>query len=127
MSAYAILDLDIYDIAEYLRYQRAVKPLLDAAGARYLARGGEFIVFEGDYHPRRLVVVEFPSLRSIEEFYQSDAYQALESQRLACSGARIVGVEGCNPLFQHGSAGKPVASSGTHRAAERGDVFGTGN
>ena len=100
MAAYAILDLDIYDIAEYLRYQRAVRPLLEAAGARYLARGGEFTVFEGDYQPERLVLVEFPSLQDMEDFYQSEAYQALESQRLACSSARIIGVEGCSRAFR---------------------------
>ncbi len=102
MPAYAILDLDIHDIAEYLRYQSAVKPLLDAAGARYLARGGEFTVFAGNYQPGRLMVVEFPSLRAMEEFYRSDGYQALESRRLACSQASIIGVEGCNPLMKIG-------------------------
>ena len=100
MAAYAILDLDIYDIAEYLSYQRAVRPLLERVGARYLARGGEFKVFAGDYHPRRLVLVEFPSLLAMEEFYESEAYQALEPQRLSCSSARIIGVEGCCPAFQ---------------------------
>jgi len=103
MAAYAIMDLDIYDIAEYLRYQRAVKPLLESVGARYLARGGEFTVFEGDYHPNRLVLVEFPSLQSMEEFYESDAYQALELQRCACSSARIIGVEGCSKAFLRAS------------------------
>ena len=94
MAAYAILDLDIYDIEQYLGYQCAVRPLLDAAGARYLARGGEFKVFEGDYQPRRLVITEFPSLAAMEAFYLSDAYLALEGQRKACSGARIIGVQG---------------------------------
>ena len=100
MAAYAILDLNIYDIAAYLKYQRAVKPLLESAGARYLARGGEFTVFEGDYQPQRLVLVEFPSLQAMEEFYESEAYQALEPQRRACSSARILGVEGCSRSFR---------------------------
>ena len=104
MAAYAILDLDIYDIAEYLRYQRAVRPLLQRAGARYLARGGEFTVFEGDCQPKRLVLVEFPSLQAMEDFYESDAYQALESQRLGCSSAQIIGVEGCSQAFRRPKA-----------------------
>jgi uncharacterized protein (DUF1330 family) len=105
MAAYAILDLDIHDVAEYLRYQSAVKPLLEAAGARYLARGGEFTVFAGEYRPGRLMVVEFPSLSAMEDFYRSDGYQALEPQRRSCSQANIVGVEGCNPLFPLGRRG----------------------
>lgn len=94
MAAYAILDVHIYDIEQYLLYQRAVRPLLEEVGARYLARGGESRVFEGDYQPNRLVLTEFPSLAVMDDFYASEAYQALESQRQACSEARILGVEG---------------------------------
>lgn len=94
MVAYVITDLDVFDIEHYLAYQQALKPLLAGAGARYLARGGPFRVYVGDYQPRRLVVVEFPSLEAVDEFYESAAYQALERQRQACSSARIIAVEG---------------------------------
>lgn len=94
MAAYAIMDLDIHDIEKYLLYQRALAPLLEAVGARYLARGGEFRVFEGDYQPRRLIIAEFPDLEAMDDFYASEAYHALEPQRQACSSARILGVDG---------------------------------
>ncbi len=94
MSAYTIVDLDIFDIEDYLRYQHALKPLLEEAGGRYLARGGEYTVLAGDCQPQRLVLLEFPSYDALIEFYQSDAYQALEPQRRACCRARIIGVEG---------------------------------
>ena len=83
MAAYVITDLEVFDIEHYLAYQQAVKPLLEAAGARYLARGGEFRVYEGDYQPRRLVVLEFPSLEAVDEFYESAGYQSLEARRRA--------------------------------------------
>jgi uncharacterized protein (DUF1330 family) len=94
VTAYVITDLEVFDIALYLDYQRALKPVLEKAGARYLVRGGNFRVYEGDYQPRRLVVVEFPSLQAIDDFYESEAYQALELQRRACSSARIIAVKG---------------------------------
>jgi uncharacterized protein (DUF1330 family) len=94
MTAYAIVDLEVFDIEHYLDYQSAVRPLLEAVGARYLARGGEYRVFAGECRPNRLVLLEFPSLEIMDTFYQSKAYQSLESQRLACSRARILGVEG---------------------------------
>lgn len=94
MAAYVITDLEVFDIEHYLAYQQAVRPLLEAAGARYLARGGEFRVYEGDYQPRRLVVLEFPSLEAVGDFYESNAYLAIEAQRRACSSARIIAVEG---------------------------------
>jgi uncharacterized protein (DUF1330 family) len=94
VAAYVITDLEVLDIAHYLAYQQALRPLLEQAGARYLVRGGSFRVYEGDYQPRQLVVIEFPSLEAIDEFYDSAAYQALESQRRACSSARIIAVNG---------------------------------
>ena len=77
MTAYAIVDLEVFDIEHYLRYQRAIAGPLEAVGARYLARGGEHRVFEGDYNPKRLIIVEFPSLEVMEAFYHDDAYQSL--------------------------------------------------
>jgi len=94
LAAYVITDLEVFDIEHYLAYQQAVKPLLEAAGARYLARGGEFRVYEGDYQPLRLVVLEFPSLEAVDDFYESAGYQLLEARRRACSCARIIAVEG---------------------------------
>lgn len=94
MAAYAILDVDVFDIEDFLRYQKAVAPLLAAAGARYLARGGEFRVYEGDYQPGRLILVEFPSLEAMDIFYESEGYQSLKIQREACSSCRILAVQG---------------------------------
>lgn len=94
MAAYVITDVDIYDIEHYVAYQQAMRPLLAAVGARYLVRGGPFRVYEGDYEPRRLVVVEFPTLEAVDDFYDSEGYQALEPQRRDCSSARIIAVDG---------------------------------
>jgi uncharacterized protein (DUF1330 family) len=47
----------------------AVNPALEAAGARYLVRGGAHKVYEGDWEPRRIVLLEFPSLEAFEGFY----------------------------------------------------------
>lgn len=94
MAAFVVIDVDIHDIGLYMRYLKAVRPLIDAAGARYLARGGEFRVLEGDYQPRRLVVMEFPSLAAVESFYDSEEFRALKVQRDACSQTRMVAVQG---------------------------------
>lgn len=94
MAAYVVTDLDVFDIEHYLAYQHALKPLLAEVGARYLARGGASRVYEGDYQPPRLVVLEFPSLEAVEDFYTGERYLALEPQRKACSSARIIAVDG---------------------------------
>lgn len=101
MAAYAILDVEIRDIGEFLRYQRRLAPLLAAVGARYLARGGEFRVYEGDYAPARLILLEFPSLAAIDAFYRSRGWHELAPERDACSRSSIVAVEGLPAKRSH--------------------------
>ena len=94
MAAYAIFDVEIRDMDQYQEFMRNVKPALEAAGGKYLARGGAHKVYEGDWQPRRLVLLEFPSVQAFESFYQSPAYRNLKAIRDACSSARLVSVEG---------------------------------
>jgi uncharacterized protein (DUF1330 family) len=94
MPAYAIFDVDIHDADTYGEFMARVKPALEAAGARYLVRGGAHKVYEGDWTPRRLVLLEFPSLAAFEAFYDGPVYRELKSIRDRASSARLVAVEG---------------------------------
>ena len=94
MSAYVVFDVDIRDMSRYQDFMKQVKPALEAAGARYLARGGVHKVYEGDWTPRRIVILEFPSVAAWEQFYEGPLYQGLKSIRDECSSARLVSVEG---------------------------------
>lgn len=94
MSAYVIFDVLIHDMNRYQDFMKGVKPALEAAGARYLARGGEHKVYEGDWTPRRIVILEFPSVAAWEAFYTGPVYQGLKALRDECSSARLVAVEG---------------------------------
>lgn len=68
MSAYVVFDVDICDMSRYQDFMKQVKPALEAAGARYLARGGAHKVYEGEWTPRRIVILEFPSVAAWEQF-----------------------------------------------------------
>jgi uncharacterized protein (DUF1330 family) len=94
MAAYVVFDVEIRDFARYQDFMRQVKPALEAAGARYLARGGTHKVHEGDWTPRRIVILEFPSVAAWEAFYNGPVYQGLKPIRDECSSARLVSVEG---------------------------------
>jgi len=94
MTAYAIFDVDIRDMARYLEFMKAVKPEVEAAGGKYLVRGGAHTVYEGDWQPRRIVLFEFPSLAAFEAFYHGPVYRGLKTIRDECSSARLVAVEG---------------------------------
>jgi uncharacterized protein (DUF1330 family) len=94
VSACVIFDVQITDPVRYQEFMTGVKPALEAAGAPYLARGGAHKVHEGDWQPRRIVLLEFPSLAAWEEFYHGPTYQGLKSIRDECSSARLVSVVG---------------------------------
>ena len=94
MAAYVIFDVEIRDPARYQEFMAGVKPALEAAGARYLARGGPHRIHEGDWQPRRIVILEFPTMAAWEAFYKGPVYQGLKSVRDQCSSARLVSVEG---------------------------------
>ncbi|MEQ8655999.1 MAG: DUF1330 domain-containing protein [Hyphomicrobiales bacterium] len=94
MTTYVIFDVEITDLEQYQAFMAGVKPALEAAGARYLSRAGEHKVYEGDWQPRRIVLLEFPSHAAWESFYYGETYQGLKQIRDACSSARLVSVEG---------------------------------
>jgi uncharacterized protein (DUF1330 family) len=89
-----VFDVEIRDGERYRDLMRQVKPALEAAGGRYLARGGAHKVYEGDWTPRRIVLLEFPSVEAWEAFYYGRVYQGLKGMRDECSSARLVSVEG---------------------------------
>lgn len=94
MSAYVIFDVEIFDMQRYQEFMQGVKPALEAAGAKYLARAGVHKVYEGDWEPRRIVILEFPSAAAWEAFYTGPVCQGLKAVRDACSSARLVSVQG---------------------------------
>ncbi len=94
MAAYLIFDVEIRDMARYQEFMAGVKPALEAAGARYLVRGGAHKVYEGDWEPRRIVLLEFPTAQAADDFYNGETYRKLKAIRDECSSARLVMVEG---------------------------------
>ncbi len=94
MAHYAIFDVTITDLEKYKDYMMKVKPIIEAAGGRYLVRGGPHTVHEGNWQPTRLVLLEFPSAEATRSFYESPEYRAMKALRESCSRANLVSVEG---------------------------------
>ena len=94
IPAYVIFDVEIGDVAKFQEFMSGVKPAIEQAGAKYLVRGGAHTVHEGDWTPRRIVLLEFPSMEAWETFYNGPTYQRLKGIRDACSSARLVSVVG---------------------------------
>ena len=63
-KAYVIVDMNVTDPERYAAYRELAAPTVEAAGGRYLARGGAAEVFEGDRVPHRTVILEFSDMQS---------------------------------------------------------------
>jgi uncharacterized protein (DUF1330 family) len=87
VPAYIVVETDIHDPEQYELYKHASPGAVAAGGGRFIARGGELVVLEGDWQPKRLVLLEFPDLEAAQRFYESPEYQ--EAKRLREGAARL--------------------------------------
>jgi uncharacterized protein (DUF1330 family) len=94
MVAYAIVDLDVKDPSKLESYRRDVPATVAKYGGRFIVRGGACEVLEGDWTPKRIVVLEFPTMDALKRWYHSEEYKPLLAQRLAHSAADLIAVEG---------------------------------
>lgn len=94
MAAYLIADIEVFDAPGYEEYRQAIPASLAAHGGRYLARGGGTEVLEGDWHPRRAVIVEFASAAALKRWYNSPECQRLKTIRQRTAKSRLVMIEG---------------------------------
>jgi uncharacterized protein (DUF1330 family) len=94
MSAYVISEVDVRDAAGFEAYRTIAAKAIVQYGGRYLVRGGAAEVAEGGPPPKTLIVVEFPSMERLREWYASPEYaEALKHRRTALD-RRLIFVEG---------------------------------
>ncbi|MBM3393595.1 MAG: DUF1330 domain-containing protein [Betaproteobacteria bacterium] len=92
MSAYVIVELEVLDAALFEEYRTKVPATIAAYGGKYIVRGGKTEVVEGDWQPKRIVVLEFPNVDKAKAWHGSKDYAPLLAlrQRAARTNALIV-------------------------------------
>ena len=94
MTAYVIVEIDVRDADTYERYKVLAPPSIAAYGGRYIVRGGATTVLEGDWAPRRLAVLEFPTAERAATWWASPEYAEAKALRQACAGTDMILIEG---------------------------------
>jgi len=94
VAAYLIVEIDVRDPAGYEEYKTLAAQTVRAFGGKYLVRGGEAQALEGDWTPRRLVVLEFPSVGRAREWWSSPEYRQARDIRCRCAETRMILVDG---------------------------------
>ncbi|HEY3884581.1 MAG TPA: DUF1330 domain-containing protein [Vicinamibacterales bacterium] len=94
MSAYIVVQVDVKDPARYENYKTMVPPTLEKFGGRFVVRGGKTETLEGNWAPRRFVIVEFPSVERAKAWWASHEYEEAKALRQATSVTQMIVAEG---------------------------------
>ena len=94
MPAYVIVEVDVTDPAGYEDYKKMVPPSLTAYGGKFVVRGGACATLEGAWQPKRMVVLEFPSVARARQWWASDEYSAAKALRQRTAKTQMIVVEG---------------------------------
>jgi uncharacterized protein (DUF1330 family) len=98
VTAYVISEVEILDEEAGQRYRDLAARSIAAYGGRYLVRGAQPDVAEGSMPPeRRMVLVEFPSMQRLRDWYGSPEYAEALAVRRTALDRRLVFVEGAEP------------------------------
>lgn len=92
--AYLIADIEVVDAADFAGYRAANPAIAAKFGGVYVARGGAVEVLEGDWKPQRTVMIRFPSMQALKDWYESPEYAAIKPIRERATRTRLVAVEG---------------------------------
>jgi uncharacterized protein (DUF1330 family) len=94
MSAYIIVEADVHDPVAYDEYRKLSSEAVKKHGATFLVRGGAMHVLEGDWQPKRIVVLAFPTTEAAHAFYHSPEYEKAREARKHAAKLNVILVEG---------------------------------
>ena len=70
MAVYSISSIQVKNWEIYEEYMKKVPAIIEKYGGRYLVRGGKILADDTSWHPKRVVILEFPTTCLL---YTSDA------------------------------------------------------
>ena len=94
MKGYVVMDAEIINTEAYSEFAEKSAAAIAVHGGRLLARTSNIEVIQGDWVPKRFVILEFDSLESAKGYVDSAEYAALDAFRRRATRANIVILEG---------------------------------
>ena len=94
MKVYLIAHIEVTNPELMEKYREQVPKIVTKYEGKYLVRGGDSEILEGDYFKHRIVLLEFPSRQQANNFYNSEDYAPLKMIRIEAGNNSSVLVEG---------------------------------
>ena len=94
MAGYIVVDVEITDPDEYQTYTKQTLATIERYGGKFLVRGGNSEALEGEWKPKRLVIIEFPSVEQAKAWYDSPEYSSIIGIRHRSANSKMLLVQG---------------------------------
>jgi len=94
MPAYVVAEIDVHDKVRYEDYKKMSPISIQAFGGRFIVRGAPTETLEGDWSPKRFVMLEFPSVEVAKKWWSSQEYAKAKRLRQETSYTDMIVVEG---------------------------------
>ena len=89
-----IVEIDIVDPGGYEEYKKLAGATVEKYGGRYIVRGGAVETLEGDWNPKRIVILEFESMQRAKEWLNCEEYREPRKMRHRTAKTKMIVVEG---------------------------------
>jgi len=97
MSAYFMAQIEWNSPEAREAYVKGLAGMVEKHGGRFVVTRSDYRVVEGEWPPGRLVLIEFPTMTALQEWYDSGEYGPLLEMRLKGSKSRAIIFEGNLP------------------------------
>ena len=94
MAAYVIVEIEVVDPSGFEEYKKRVVPIVEKYGGKYIVGGGPIETLEGDWKPKRIVVLEFESMQRAKEWLNCEEYREPRKIRDRTAKTKMILVEG---------------------------------
>jgi uncharacterized protein (DUF1330 family) len=94
MTAYVIVEMTVTDPVRIEEYRKLAGASVAQYEGRFIVRGGRSETLDGNWHPERLIVLEFRSLDQAKRWHASPEYRSACEIRNRAASTRMVAVEG---------------------------------
>jgi len=94
MSAYIIVEIEITDPVGYEEYKKLAGPTVEQYGGKYIVRGGACEMLEGDWKPKRIVILQFQNMERAKAWLNCPEYAEPRKMRHRTATTRMILVEG---------------------------------
>jgi len=94
MPAYIIVEIEVTDPVGYEEYKKQAAATVKQYGGKYIVRGGGCETLEGDWQPKRIVVLQFDNMERAKAWLNSPEYIEPRKQRHRTAKTRMILAEG---------------------------------